>query len=348
MTLPTTYLSALLVTIFSLACLGSWINTLKLPKKWRFELFYFDFAIGAFLAAVIAALTLGTLGADGFTFQDDLMRAGKRSMAFGLAAGTVFNLGNMLMVGASTLVGMSLAFPVALGMALLISSILAYVSRPQGNPTMVFTGLGLVVLAVAFAALTHRALALAKELERMKAGEHRTLRPSVPWKGIIVSLVAGILLGVYYPLVSAATTGETGVGPYSLAVMFTLGILFSSVVYNLYLMNLPLQGRPVEMPEYFRGRGGNHIPGWLGGIIWAAGMLACWVVASAPEEARSSPGTTFALLQSAPLVTALWGVFVWKEFKQGDARSAAYLSVTLFLFLAGLVMLALAPFSATP
>jgi len=233
-------------------------------------------------------------------------------------------------------------------MALVISSILTYVSRPQGNASMVFIGLGLVVLAVAFGALTHRTLAMAKELERMKAGEHRTLRPSVSWKGIIVSLVAGILLGVYGPLVRAATTGETGVGPYSLAVTFTLGILSSSVVYNLYLMNLPLQGRPVEMPEYFRGRGSTHILGWLGGIIWAAGMLACWVLASAPEEARPSPGTTFALLQSAPLVTALWGVFVWKEFKQGDARSIAHLTVMLFLFLAGLVMLALAPFSATP
>jgi glucose uptake protein len=213
---------------------------------------------------------------------------------------------------------------------------------------MVFTGLGLVVLAVAFAALTHRALTLAKELERMKAGEHRTLRPAMGWKGIIVSLVAGILLGVYSPLVSAAKRGELGIGPYSLAVMFTLGILFSSVIYNLYLTNLPLQGRPVEIPEYFRGRVRTHILGLLGGIMWAAGMLGCWVVAGAPEEAQLSPGTTFALLQSAPLVTALWGVLVWKEFKQGDARSVAYLIMTLFLLLAGLVTLALAPFSAMP
>ncbi len=348
MTLPNTYLSVLLVAILGLACLGSWINTLKLARKWRFELFYFDFAIGAFVLAAVAAVTLGTLGADGFLLQDDLMRAGRRNLAYGAAAGMVFNLGNMLMVGAATVIGVSLAFPVTLGLALLTVSTLSYVSRPEGNQVILITGLTLVALAIVFALLAHRALSLSLELEKMKAGQHRTLRPSVRWKGIIVSLVAGIPLGVYYPLVNAASAGETGVGPYSLALVFSLGILFSTVVYNLYLMNLPLQGGAVEILEYFRGRGRNHLLGWLGGLMWGGGILAGFVAAAAPQEALPPSGTVFALLHSAPLVAALWGVLAWKEFKPGDPRARAYAVLMLFLLLAGLVTLAQLPFPAMP
>jgi glucose uptake protein len=347
MTLPTTYLSVLLVTILGLVALGSWINTLKLTKKWRYELFYFDFAIGVGFAAVIAAFTLGTLGADGFTLLDDLMRAGKRNMAWGIAAGMLFNLGYMLLVGASTLLGITVAFPLGLGTALVVSSLLSYVSSPQGNPTMVFTGLALVALAVVLGVITYRTLSLARELQRMKAGEHRTLRPSVSWKGVLTVIISGLLLGVLNPLVSMATTGDAGIGPYSLALMFAVGIVFSTFVYNLFLMNLPLSGRPLEIPEYFRGQLRNHVLGCLGGVIWATGMIAAYVAAVAPEEARVAPGVSFALLQAAPLVTALWGLLVWKEFKGAGVRPPVLLAVTLFLYLAALVMLCLAPFSAT-
>ena len=346
MTLPTTYLSALLTAIVCLACLGSWINALKMSKKWRFELFYFDLAIGLFAAAVIAALTLGTLGADGFTLQDDLMRAGKRTIVSGVAAGMVFNLGNMLMVGAASIIGISLAFPLAMGLGLLIGTVLAYISRPLGDPTVLWVGLALAFLAVVFAALAHRALSLSVELAKMKSGEHRTLRPTVRWKGIIVSLAAGILLSVYRPLVSAASEGDIAVGPYSLALIFSLGVLFSSVVCNLYLMNLPLQGRPLEMHEYCRRRGRNHLLGWLGGLVWGAGIIASFVLLDSPQEALRSPGLIFALLKSAPLLTALWGIFVWKEFQKADPRSLAYLVMTLFLFLAAVVTLAQLPFPA--
>ncbi|MCC7176038.1 MAG: hypothetical protein IT159_12645 [Bryobacterales bacterium] len=348
MTLPTTFLSALLVAVLGLVCLGSWINTLKLCKKWRFELYYFDFALGAFVAAAVAAITLGALGADGFTFTDDLMRAGKRNIVYAIAGGMIFNLGNLLLVGATALIGMSLAFPMACGTGLLVSALFAYFSGRPASAGMFFTALGLAALAITFGVLSHRSLALAKEVAKMKAGEHRTLRPSVAWRGVIVGLVSGVLLGVYYPLAAAAKAGEAGVGPYALAVAFNLGVLTSTVVYNLYLMNLPLQGRPIEIPEYFRGRFRSHWLGWLGGVTWAAGMLACWVLGAALQETLPPSGIIFAMLQSAPLLAVLWGVLAWREFKPGDARARAYLVMVVFLFGACVAMLALIPFSTLP
>ncbi len=345
MILPTTYIAALLVTILGVLALGSWINALKLAKKWRYELFYFDFAIGAFAAALIAAFTVGTLGSDGFTLVDDFMRAGRRNMAWGMGAGMLFNLGFMLLVGSSTILGIVIAFPLGFGTALVVSSLLHYVTAPEGNPTMVFTGLALAGLALLMTLITYRSLAMAKEILRMKAGEHRTLRPSISWKGVLLSVVAGVLMGVLNPLISSATTGDNGVGPYSLALVFSAGILFSTVIYNMFLMNLPLAGKALEILDYFRSKMRLHMLGVLGGAIWAAGFLAIHVAASVPEVQVAS-GLNFALIQGVPLVTALWGLLAWKEFASAGVKPLALLVLTLFLYGAALVMLALAPFSA--
>ncbi len=341
MTLPLTDFSTLLVTIFGLVLLGSWINTLKLAGKWRFELYYYDFAIGAVLAAAVAALTLGTLGADGFTFQDDLMRAGRRSIAYAMAAGCVFNLGNMLLVGASTLMGMSLAFPLAMGLGLAVAAVMLYANTPGPNFTMLTTGVALLAVSALFAVLGYRARALSKEIARMKAGEHRTLRPSVPKRAVIFCGVSGILLALHVPLLTMASGGDAGVGPYSLALLFAGGVAVSTVVYNLYFMNLPVAGKPLEILDYFRTKASRHLLGLLGGATWSAGAL-CWLVAqSAPEEATAGRPLLFALINAAPLLAAAWGIFAWKELEGADARSKALLYVALFLYLAALIMLRL-------
>jgi glucose uptake protein len=341
MTLPLTDFSTLLVTLVGLVLLGSWINTLKLAGKWRFELYYYDFAIGAALAAAVAAFTLGTLGADGFTFQDDLMRAGKRNMAFAVAAGCVFNLGNMLLVGATTLMGMSVAFPLAMGLGLGVAAVVVYLNRPDANSIMLATGLALLMASVVFAVLSHRAASLSRELARMKAGEHRTLRPSVPWRGVVLCLASGVLLALHLPLVAMAGGGEAGVGPYALALLFAAGVAFSTLVYNLYFINLPVAAKPVEILDYFRGRFSKHLLGLLGGAAWSAGAV-CWVVAlSAPVEAAADRPLLFALINAAPLLAAAWGIIAWKELKGTDARSKAFLSLALFLYLAALIMLRL-------
>src|SRR3954453_23983412 len=156
MILPTTYATALLLTIVSMICWGSWANTFKLSKNWRFELFYFDYSFGVLLMAVVAAFTFGSMG-DELSFQDNLLIVGKRQMAMGLMAGGIFNLANMLLVAAISLSGLAVAFPVGIGLALVIGVIWNYIINPQGNPFLIFSGVALVLAAIVVDAFAYRA-----------------------------------------------------------------------------------------------------------------------------------------------------------------------------------------------
>jgi glucose uptake protein len=347
MILPSTYAAALLLTILTMLCWGSWANTLKLSGKWRFELFYFDYAFGVLLASVIAAYTFGTFGYDGFLFMDDLMRAGKRNMALGFAGGVIFNLANMLLVAAISVAGLAVAFPVGIGLALVIGVIWNYILNPQGNPSLLFLGAGLVVLAIIVDSFAYRSLALQRAEEKIKAGLTRTLSPKVSMKGILLSLISGVLMGSFYPLVEMGKAGDTGLGPYAIAFVFSLGVLLSTFVFNLYFMNLPVQGEPVELLDYFRGTSKQHLLGVAGGMIWCAGTVANFVAASAPPEIQVGPAVSYAIGQGATAVSALWGLLVWKEFAGADTKVKSLLVLMFFLFLSGLALVSIAPLYAS-
>ena len=343
MTLATTYSAALCLAIFSLLCLGSWANSLKLAGRWRFELFYFDFSFGVAATSLVLAFTAGTLGYDSFTFMDDLMRASKHSMAYAFGAGMIFNLGNMLLIAGMSLVGMSIAFPIGLGIAIAVGALLAYIVGSQGNPVMVFTGVAVVLVAVLVCAFGYRSLALLREIERMKAGQHRTLRPSASWKGVLLSAGGGIVLGSFTLLLDMARDPDIGLGPYALGVMFCGGIAFSTILYNMYFMNLPVKGQPVEMLAYFHGTLRQHLYGVLGGAVWALGAIAALVLSNSPKESMPGPALLYGLAQSSPLLAAMWGLVVWKESRGADAKVTALMGLTLFLLAAGIAMLAIAP-----
>jgi glucose uptake protein len=343
MTLPDSYTTALLLTILTMLCWGSWANTLKLAGNWRFELFYFDYSLGVLLAATIAAFTFGTLGFDGFLFLDDLLRAGKRNMAYGFVGGVVFNLANMLLVAAISVAGLAVAFPVGIGLALVIGVVWNYALNPQGNPTFLFTGSGLVVLAVIVDAMAYRALSFRREERKIKAGLSRTLMPKVSMKGIFLSLVSGVLMGSFYPLVEMGKAGDNGLGPYSIAFLFAIGVFSSTFIFNLYFMNLPVQGQPVEILDYLKGTGRQHLLGILGGMIWCVGAVANVVAASAPQEVQVGPAVSYAIGQGATMVSALWGLLVWKEFAGADAKVKALLVLMFVLFAVGLGLVSVAP-----
>jgi glucose uptake protein len=329
--------------VLSLVCLGSWATTFKFAGKWRFELFYFDFAVGLFLAAVLYAFTVGNFGFDGFNFLDDLQHAGKRQWMYGFLAGLIFNLGNMLLMAAVSVMGISLAFPMTAGIALLVGTGVGFASRASGNPMMLLLGCGLVLTSIIVTALLYRMIAVARHESLARSGHAKSTRRPNPIKGIILSTVAGLLLGNFAPLIDKARVGDSGLGPYAVTAIFAFGVFFSSFVYNIFFMNLPVEGDPVDFGSYFNGSPKQHLLSFGGGFLWCTGVVALMVASSVPDSLQTPPLTHFLLVQGAPVLTALWGIAVFRELKSGDVRVKALGALMLLLFACGLVMIGLAP-----
>ena len=343
MILPSTYLGALYLMLLSMLCWGSWANSFKLTRNWRFELFYFDYAFGVLLAASIAALTFGTLGFDGFAFQDDLRHAGLRQDAWALVAGGVFNLANMLLVAAISIAGMAVAFPIGIGLALVIGVIWNYAINPTGNKELLFGGMAIIVGAIIVDALAYRSYAVQRARQAAREGKSRQVRKSMSTKGIILSLAAGVLMGSFFPLLQNATAGEIGLGPYASTFVFSLGVFFSTFVFNLVFMNLPIEGLPIEIGEYFKGTLKSHGLGILGGMIWAVGLLAALVAATGEGNAKVGPAVSYGIGQGATMVSALWGILVWREFAGANSKVKGLVAGMLVLFISGLVLISMAP-----
>ena len=358
MMLPTTYAAALLLLIVSMICWGSWANTQKLSGKWRFELFYYDFSLGLLLCAVIAAFTFGQMRPAELTFSDNLLIAAKRQMAWAVGGGVVFNLANMLLVAAVAVSGMAVAFPIAIGLALVIGGVSNFILNPQGNPMLLFGGALLVVVAIVVDAFAYSAYledktdqaknaALQADPRIPKRASKHAPAPTGAARGIILSVVSGILMGCFYPMVEIGRQGEIGVAPYGLALLFGGGVLISSLFYIPFFANFPVTGDPIETRDYFKGTGRQHLLGLLGGAIWMAGGICNFAAASTPAIVQVGPAVSYALGQGATLVSALWGLLVWREFKGASQRVKTLIAVMLVLFIAGLGMISLAPLHAS-
>ena len=337
MILPQTYGSTLLLIILTMLCWGSWANTFKLAGKWRFELFYYDYSLGVLIAATIYALTFGNFGLEGFTFIDDLMHAGKRQIFFGVLGGVVFNLANMLLVAAISVAGLAVAFPVGIGLALVIGVIWNYILNPQGNPVLLFTGAAIVAGAIIVDAFAYRAL---------ETGRAAQTTRKVTGKGIALSLMSGVLMGSFFPLVEIGKAGPLGLGPYAIGFVFGMGVFVSTFVFNFFFTRFPVEGPPVAMSDYFKGNGRQHLLGIMGGLIWATGTIANFVAASAPESVQVGPAISYAVGQGATMVSALWGLLVWKEFAGAGPNVRLLVVVMLILFVAGLTLVSVAPLYA--
>jgi glucose uptake protein len=340
MILPASHVTVFILLIFGMLCWGLWANTFKAAgPKWRFELFYFDFAIGAVVASLVLALTVGSLGFDGFSFMDDVRLAGKRQDLFAFIAGGVFNLGNMLLLGALSLAGMAIAFPLAMGFALIIAGFWNFALNPGGN--LALMGIGAVVLlgAVILGAMAAKSATVA--VPAAAAAGTATTAKTKPKKNssgkiVFLSLAGGLLLGSFVPLARMAQAGENGLGPYSFGFIFTVGIVFSTFVFSLFFMNLPVQGEPIDIAQYFRARFRLHALGFLGGVIWYGGMLAGLVATRV--EAPAAVGTRFnyGIPQAGIVVAGLCGLFLWKEFDSAAASVKIRVGMMLVLVAIGL------------
>jgi glucose uptake protein len=342
MILPQTQLTAVLLMVFSMLCLAGWIGCFKRAGKWRFELFYYDFVVGAALAAVVAAFTFGSLGFDGFLFQDDLMRAGKRSLAFGLAGGAIFNLGNMLLVGAVSVAGVAVVFPISLGLGLIGAAIWNYSADPQRNLAFLVLGVALVVAGMILAGLAHHRTELARALLQIKAGRAKSTVPQIRWKGVALAAASGVVMAGFPPLVSLGMLGDAGLGPYAMATVFVAGMFLSTFVYNLVFMNLPIQGQPVEILDYARGGIKNHVYGVAGGVIWACGAIASLVTGYGTPAPLGN--VHFGLAHGAVVLATLFGLLFWNEAKGKESEGPVrlILLVTAALLAGGVTLLTMA------
>ena len=330
MLLPETYQAALFLMVLSMLCWGSWANTLKLCPRYRFQLFYWDYAIGMALGVGFWGLTAGSMGHAGTPLLADMARTAPGPNLYAMIAGAVFNVANLLLVAAIDVAGLAVAFPVGIGLALVIGAISNYLIKPVGNPLLLFGGVALVAVAIVLDAGAYR--------KREATAKAATTR------GIVLSLVAGVLMGCFYPFVAQALNGVPGKpapGPYAVSMFFILGLLISTVPANLLLMAKPLDGKPrVDGADYGRAPLGWHLAGVLGGAIWCTGGVANFVASGAHLV---GPAVSYTIGQGATMVSACWGVFVWREFA-GAPRAAKLLLFFMFIFfLLGLGAVALAP-----
>jgi glucose uptake protein len=326
MFVPTVYALALFMMILSMIAWGSWVNVHKLCKNWRFELLYWDYVWGILLCSLIAGVTFGrTDPSSPDSFFLNLTAASALHHVWAILAGTVFNLGNILVVAAISVAGMAVAFPVGVGLALVIGCILNYVLKPTGNPCLLFGGLTLICLAIILDAVAYR---------------KRSRGVAVPTIGLVLSVGGGVFLGLFYPFIVKATTGEGHLGPYTVAFMFAVGVTLSNFPFNYLYMRYAPSGPPIEIKEYFVGSRSSHFWGLFGGLAWMAGTI-CNYVASYGQMV--GPATAYTIGQGSTMVGTIWGVFVWREF-HGAGRSVQLLLALMFVFfIAGLTCVALAP-----
>jgi len=308
---PQTFGLALVMMIVTAICWGSWANTFKGVKNYRFELFYWDYAIGIFLASLMYAFTLGSTGNDASSFVNNVRGADASNIGWALLAGVIFNLANLLLVAGIDMAGLATAFPVSIGIALVVGTVLSYTLQPKGDVRLLGAGVLCALAAVIFDGKAYGKLGGSKEVSR---------------KSIVICVISGVLMGLWAPFSTRALTHGNPLGPYSITVFLTLGALLSCLVWNVYFMRKPLTGDPVAFRGFFEGPVSGHLLGLLGGGIWATGTTFNLAAGVKTGEAIS-----YAIGQSAPMVAALWGIFAWKEFAGANPKAKSDL-VLMFIF----------------
>jgi len=337
------YAVAVVFCVITMLCWGSWANTQKLAgKTWRFELFYWDYVFGVLLMALIFAFTLGSFGSSGRGFLEDFQQADAANLGSAFLGGVIFNAANILLVAAIAIAGMSVAFPVGIGLALVLGVLINYVADQKGDPLLLFVGVALIASAIVLDAVAYRRLP-----GQSKGGGT---------KGLVLSVACGVLMSLFYFLVArtmakvALTDGslldvtagslqqgtlEAGkLTAFTANVVFSLGILASNFIFNTFIMLKPVEGAPVPLADYLKGAFRDHLWGIVGGGIWGVGMglnLAAMNVAS--------PAISYGLGQGATLVAAIWGVFIWREFRDAPPGTNRLLALMFAGYVVGLALI---------
>jgi len=321
MFVPATFAVAMIMMVMSTVCWGSWANTYKLTRKYRFELFYWDYALGILIVSIVLAFTMGSIHPNAQSFLANLHSADTGNIVSALIGGIIFNVANLLLVAGIEMAGLAVAFPLSIGVALVVGVVLSYALQPKGSALLLAVGVALAIAAV---------IMDGKAYAHLPSGNRELSR-----KSIVVCLVSGVLMGSFAPFVTRALTSGHTLGPYSIAVFFTLGSLICCFFVNVYFMKKPLVGEPVNFSGYFVARPWYHVLGLLGGFIWGIGTVFNFVAASFTGVAIS-----YAIGQASPMVAALWGVFVWGEFRGASGTAKKYLALMFVSYILALIVLA--------
>lgn len=322
------YPLAIFFCFVTMLCWGSWGNTQKLAAKtWRYELFYWDYVIGLLLFSLLSAFTLGSFGTEGRSFLDDLMQADGRNLFSAFLGGVVFNASNILLAAAVALCGMSVAFPVGVGLALVLGVLINYFGAAKGDPLFIFLGVALIAAAIVMNGLAYRMA--------------RTGKRKLTAKGLLISVAAGTIMAFFYRFVASSmdfdsfTAPAAGkMTPYTAVVVFATGVFVSNFLFNTIAMKCPVEGTPVRPSEYFGGTFRTHLVGMLGGAIWCLGESFSMIASG-----KAGAAISYGLGQGATLVSALWGILIWKEFRGAPGASVLCNAGMFVLFLAGLGLL---------
>ena len=314
------YTLAVFLCIITMLCWGSWANAQKMTSKdWSFPLFYWDYSIGVVLLSLIFGLTLGSSGIEGRNFIDDMFQGNSTSFLSAFLGGVVFNIANLLIVAAISIAGMAVAFPIGIGIALVLGVTINYMATPIGDPILLFAGVFIVVVAIIIDALAYN---------RLTSNNYKS-----SLKGIVISIIGGILMGFFYRFVAYSMSEdfknpeEGFFTPYTAVFIFSLGIFLSNFLWNTYFMYKPIQGEKVSYLDYFtKGTTNLHLIGIFGGVIWCIGMSLSMIASE-----KAGYAISYGLGQGATMVAAAWGVFVWKEFK-GSPKGTDRLIYMMFLF----------------
>jgi len=311
------------MTILSAVFWGSWANTFKGTKRYPFELFYWDYIFGVVLCTLGFAFTLGSAGTAGQGFLVNLSAADGTDIVLALIAGVIFNAANLLLVAGIDIAGLAIAFPIAIGIAVVEGVLLSYMLQPKGNAAYLAGGVLLAIVAILCDAMAYR---------RLTASSRAPSR-----KGIVVNIVSGLLMGAFAPFVTRSMTHGHTLTPYAVAVLFAFGALACCFVVNIYFMKHPLAGEPVSFAGYPKAKARNHLLGIFGGVLWGCGGCLNFVAAGFVGVPIS-----YAIGQSAPMIAALWGVLVWKEFAGADRQAWTFLRLMFICYIAAIGVIALA------
>lgn len=324
------YTLAVVFCFITMICWGSWGNTQKLASKnWRYELYYWDYTIGILLFAFLLVFTLGSFGDSGRSFIEDIQQVESQYIVSALIGGIIFNASNILLSASVSIAGMAVAFPLGVGLALVLGVFINYFSSPKGDPLWLFIGVVLIVIAII--------------CNGIAAGKNQKAGTNNNKKGIILATIAGVLMSFFYRFVAATMDLDNfespAIGmatPYTAFFIFAIGIFFSNFIFNTFVMKRPFVGLPVSYKEYFAGKINTHMVGILGGCIWGLGTALSYIAAE-----KAGAAISYALGQGAPMIAALWGVFIWKEFTGSSKETNRLLGIMFVLFILGLFFIIL-------